>query len=60
MQMGVEDLPAEATESSLEDEDFLKKFHHALLEVSSQEHHCPVHYRNAGAHCGFGTCNNQV
>jgi len=35
LQMGVEDLPAEASESSLEDEGFLRKFHHALLEVSA-------------------------
>ncbi|PSC74830.1 multifunctional methyltransferase subunit TRM112 At1g22270 [Micractinium conductrix] len=35
--MGVEGLPAEATEEMLEDDAFMKKFHHALLEVHLQE-----------------------
>jgi hypothetical protein len=29
-----EGLPAEVTEELLEDDDFLQKFHHALLQVS--------------------------
>jgi multifunctional methyltransferase subunit TRM112 len=33
----VTDLPAAATEDMLEDDDFLKKFHHALLEVQLEE-----------------------
>lgn len=44
LQMGLEDLPAEASESALEDEEFLKKFHHALLEVSA-----PQQYASAPA-----------
>lgn len=34
---GVEGLPEAASEAMLEDEDFLKKFHHALLEVHLEE-----------------------
>ena len=30
---GVDNLPETATEESLEDDDFLQAFHHALLEV---------------------------
>ena len=33
----MEGLPAEATEEMLEDDAFMKKFHHALLEVHLQE-----------------------
>ncbi len=35
--MGVENLPAEAGEEQLQDEDFLQAFHHALLEVHLEE-----------------------
>ncbi|PRW33595.1 multifunctional methyltransferase subunit TRM112 At1g22270 [Chlorella sorokiniana] len=35
--MGVSDLPESASEELLEDDDFLKKFHHALLEVHLEE-----------------------
>eukprot|EP00270_Netrium_digitus_P002193 TRINITY_DN1243_c0_g1_i1.p1 TRINITY_DN1243_c0_g1~~TRINITY_DN1243_c0_g1_i1.p1 ORF type:complete len:123 (-),score=29.31 TRINITY_DN1243_c0_g1_i1:272-640(-) len=35
--MGVEGLPDEVDEKMLHDEDFLKKFHHALLEVHLEE-----------------------
>ncbi len=31
--LGVQDLPAAVTQDMLQDEDFLKVFHHALLEV---------------------------
>lgn len=34
---GVTDLPEAASEASLEDDAFLKKFHHALLEVQLEE-----------------------
>ncbi|KAK9818325.1 hypothetical protein WJX72_010604 [[Myrmecia] bisecta] len=35
--LGVTGLPDEVTEELLQDEDFLKAFHHALLEVTLQE-----------------------
>jgi hypothetical protein len=34
LQLGLNDLPEHVEPSMLEDEDFLKNFHHALLEVS--------------------------
>jgi hypothetical protein len=34
---GIEGLPEAANEEMLEDEDFLKAFHHALLEVHLEE-----------------------
>jgi hypothetical protein len=34
LQLGLNDLPEHVEPSMLEDEDFLKSFHHALLEVS--------------------------
>ena len=34
---GIEGLPEAASEEMLEDEDFLKAFHHALLEVHLEE-----------------------
>ena len=38
-----EGLPAEASEAMLQDDAFLQKFHHALLEVKLEEGHlvCP-------------------
>lgn len=41
--MGVTDLPEEASEAMLDDDNFLQKFHHALLEVHLEEGHlvCP-------------------
>ncbi|KAL4419963.1 hypothetical protein ABPG75_007061 [Micractinium tetrahymenae] len=35
--MGIDDLPESASEELLEDDEFLKKFHHALLEVHLEE-----------------------
>ena len=35
--MGYTDLPAEVDSSMLESDDFLKKFHHALLELHLEE-----------------------
>jgi hypothetical protein len=36
LQLGVSDgLPAEVTEELLQDDSFMQKFHHALLEVCS-------------------------
>ncbi len=34
---GIDDLPEAVSEDMLEDEEFLKKFHHALLEVHLEE-----------------------
>ena len=33
IQLGVVDLPEQVDSATLEDDDFLHKFHHALLEV---------------------------
>ncbi|KAI3425346.1 hypothetical protein D9Q98_009110 [Chlorella vulgaris] len=35
--MGVDDLPESVSEEMLEDESFLKRFHHALLEVHLEQ-----------------------
>ena len=37
-QMGVDDLPATVEPSMLENDDFLRRFHHALLEVRARHH----------------------
>lgn len=39
----MDNLPETATAESLDDDDFLQKFHHALLEVVLEEGHlvCP-------------------
>lgn len=37
LQLGLNDLPEHVEPSMLEDEDFLKSFHHALLEVHLEE-----------------------
>eukprot|EP01024_Parvocaulis_polyphysoides_P004523 TRINITY_DN11125_c0_g4_i3.p4 TRINITY_DN11125_c0_g4~~TRINITY_DN11125_c0_g4_i3.p4 ORF type:complete len:123 (-),score=26.64 TRINITY_DN11125_c0_g4_i3:653-1021(-) len=36
-QMGYSELPEEANQENLQDEDFLKKFHHALMEIQLEE-----------------------
>ena len=33
LQLGLDDIPEQVKPAMLEDEDFLQKFHHALLEV---------------------------
>jgi hypothetical protein len=33
LQLGLDDIPEQVEPAMLEDEDFLQKFHHALLEV---------------------------
>jgi hypothetical protein len=34
LQLGLDDLPEQVEPAMLEDDDFLQKFHHALLEVT--------------------------
>eukprot|EP01023_Acetabularia_acetabulum_P006570 TRINITY_DN12728_c0_g1_i1.p3 TRINITY_DN12728_c0_g1~~TRINITY_DN12728_c0_g1_i1.p3 ORF type:complete len:123 (+),score=28.29 TRINITY_DN12728_c0_g1_i1:177-545(+) len=36
-QMGYTELPEQATKEMLEDEEFLRKFHHALMEIQLEE-----------------------
>ena len=53
--LGVDDLPEEVTEDMLEDDEFLQKFHHALLEVCVEEGSlvCPETGRKFGISQGI-------